>query len=39
MNSMAQIGAMPSIAIPRSRFKQEYDHATSWKHGYLIPID
>lgn len=29
----------PMIAIPRSRFNQEFTHTTSWLHGDIIPID
>jgi len=29
----------PQISIPRSRFRQEFDHNTSWLHGDLIPLD
>lgn len=36
---MPQVGAMPSVAIPRSRFRQDFDHVSSWNHGQLIPID
>lgn len=33
------LSKMPNIAIPRSRFKQEFNHSTSFQHGKLIPID
>ena len=31
--------SIPNIAIPRSKFLQEFDHATSFLHGDLIPLD
>ena len=31
--------SMPSIAIPRSKWIQEFTHSTSFQHGDLIPID
>ena len=31
--------SMPQVAIPRSRWLQEFNHSTSIKHGELIPLD
>ena len=31
--------SMPSVAIPRSRWIQEFNHSFSCLHGKLIPID
>lgn len=33
------LSKMPNISIPRSKFKQEFNHSTSFQHGKLIPID
>lgn len=35
----SKMAAMPNIAIPRSRFKQNFNHVTSFKHGKVVPID
>ena len=29
----------PNISVPRSRFKMPFNHATSFNHGKLVPID
>ena len=31
--------SMPSIAIPRSKWIQEFNHTTSFLHGDLIALD
>ena len=31
--------SMPNVAIPRSRWIQEFNHSTSVLHGDLIPLD
>ena len=31
--------SMPSVAIPRSRWIQEFNHSTSFLHGQIIPLD
>ena len=31
--------SMPQVAIPRSRWIQEFNHSFSMKHGELIPVD
>ena len=33
------LSKMPNIAIPRSRFRQPFNHSTSFEHGKLIPLD
>ena len=34
-----RFASVPNISIPRSRFKQPFNHSTSFNHGQLIPID
>lgn len=29
----------PNISVPRSRFKMDFTHSTSFNHGKLVPID
>lgn len=38
MASNSHFAKTPNINIPRSKFNMCWDHATSWKHGELIPI-
>lgn len=34
-----RFASVPNISIPRSRFKQPFNHSTSFNHGQLVPID
>lgn len=37
--SNSRFASVPNISIPRSRWKQPFNHSTSFNHGQLIPID
>ena len=34
-----RFASVPNISIPRSRFKQPFNHSYSMNHGYLVPAD
>lgn len=38
MANNSHFAKTPNITIPRSKFSMNWDHATSWKHGELVPI-
>jgi hypothetical protein len=37
--SNSHFAKVPTINIPRSRFKQKFQHKTSFQFGKLVPID
>lgn len=34
-----RFAAVPNISIPRSRFKQPFNHSTTFDHGEIVPVD
>lgn len=35
----SKMSLMPNISIPRSRFKQSFNHSLDMFHGDVVPVD